>query len=229
MPRGKKNSLKIRRILHDDPDAAPMKIPQDHIVNKIAYGLAKWAIKRMGEDFKDYLSQAREDFLFDVYQEVKENPTSVPIGLALIKTPLMFPPRLRKRSKSKYHKIAFQLFREFQTLLPFVQKIKRKARAFSANAAVAFKEQFPGVPEKRLERYREMEPADIVYDYLVWKYSLDLEPETLKEYLAELKRIGEKCPGLLEVDRTIDLWLKDAVHPDSMVCRLISNPYLFRR
>jgi len=128
----KRLGIKATRDTLDSPVLGSM-------LNKKAYeGLAMWAAKKMGRDFRKYLDQADRNFWTLVYLAVMVHGKDY--TTALEQTPFDFPLEPTQKQTVPFDLSTFiQIKREYDRLLPAIQTIKGKNTSpFSGS------ESFPG-------------------------------------------------------------------------------------
>jgi hypothetical protein len=179
---------------------------EEVIVQKVILALARWAKKKMGKRYKDYLHQAEEDYLLEIAEMT--NPGDMVFWLnvrrAVIKAEIKIPPKLRRRSRRKLLELTPTLLEEYDRLLPKVQQVKKIEAWTSRKLKMA--ELFKDCTADRIEKWcgRPRKANEVVYEALAAKYSLDIHPDTLKKYLriAKSRRLSHFANIVSFLERT---------------------------
>lgn len=144
--------------------------------------LALWAVNKISQDQKEL---SEDMFMGGVL--LLRKMTGCDYLTAIKETPYIIPDKPGKKNAFGPKVNLFRVLNEYERTLILVKKIQKKTRRNATARKIAFKENFPGVPEARLGKYLFISASEIAMDYLAWKYKSNVSGDAIKKYLGEIR------------------------------------------
>jgi len=183
--------------------------PEEIVWEKRKTALALWAVKRVTPEQKEYA-----DKLFYLFVFILMKATGCDYHTALKEAPYYIPQQRQAKNKNPFgpNVNLFRIIDEYAKALSSAKKILKKKWRNPAAMLLTFKQTFPGIPEENINKYRSMRAAEIAYDYLKWKYKLNVSGDAVKKYLGHLrpqlrtiKKLSQNLDGRQAEKRYFDI------------------------
>jgi hypothetical protein len=148
-----------------------------------------WAMVKMGKDHERYLAMAWEDFLTNLGESrVQAALESGEFFDYLQKIVFVIPKSLRKKDLSLFGKYtAAEIMSAYESTFNLVKDVKRKKWRNPASLEATLAERLPGLSRSEIGRIQNRKPSQIARAYIVYKYKLPFDHESLKKRLALAK------------------------------------------
>jgi len=130
---------------------------------KIQAALAYWARKKLGTKYERFLEQGLFYFFYLIAKQTQQTGDRFK---AFKDTPLFIPSRLRADL------LPTEADSEVKSFAERARKIKSKKYRNPVALNMAFRDNFPGMPNARIARWVKLKPTEIARDYVAWKYKV---------------------------------------------------------